>query len=142
MKIIVSIALITLYGCTSTGIPPAEPAGRWVWTHDNLYRRANLGELTQAEINHEFTLIKNQCNIQALSIPIPAPACSTMPAKDCSGLIGFAKGFCEGFGQPKQKCDYSSVKAAKAAQLEVFDSCMTVNNWNKTWEPSQAGRAD
>ena len=136
MKVIAALALTALCGCTNTYVPLAEPAGQWVWRHDHLYQQADLGGLTQVELTHEFTLIKNQCNIQSLSIPVPAPACSTIPAKDCSGLSGFAKGFCEGMGGPKQRCDYSSVRAAKSAQSEVFDSCMIVGGWRKIWKPT------
>ena len=47
---------------------------------------------------------------------------------------GFAKGFCSGY-TPGRQCDRTSVVMAQEAQVEIYDSCMTLDGWERKWEP-------
>ena len=123
------------FGCVTNPSGNNEPAGEWVWTNSALYSKADAGLITDAELNHEFVVSKNTCKIQALQLPIPSPSCTQPPKKDCSSMAeGFAKGFCSGY-TPGRQCDRTSVVMAQEAQVEIYDSCMTLDGWERKWEP-------
>lgn len=132
-------SLILIAGCvnspssvTDPNAAPSKPAGEWLWTNPELYALSKSGDLSQAELDHAFTLSKNKCKIQALQVSIPSPSCSTIPAPNCSGMTGFALGMCLS-QRPTQQCNYSSVNAAEEAQVEIFESCLGIEGWEKEW---------
>lgn len=135
-KIIGIIFSLWLYGCSAAAgtekqLPVTKP--KLVWTHEKLYGEARSGKLDWAAVDHQFLVDSNVCKVQGLQVPIPAPSCSTTPAPDCSGQTGLALGLCRG-QMPYQKCDYSSVNAAKEAQAQIQDSCMKIKGWTLTEE--------
>lgn len=126
-KALVFILPIFILGCTKftkETLPPLR---------ENVYSNPAFLGLPRADQNLELSKAKGNCNVEAYKLQIPSPSCSTMPAPNCAGLTGFAQGFCRG-QQPYQKCDYSSVNAAKAAQVEIFNNCMIASGWLLSWE--------
>ncbi|WP_297533011.1 hypothetical protein [Thalassolituus sp.] len=99
------------------------------WINESLSRSVARGDLTQSEYDHSRVLADSVCEIEALKIPIPSPSCTQPPRQDCSGMTGFAAGFCKSY-TPKPRCDYTSVHAAKDAQDRVYGSCMKLKGWD------------
>ena len=126
------LAALLMTGCGSSQ-KNKKPTGEYVWTHPVLESKVNEGQITDKEAQHKFNIIKNKCKIEALKIPIPSPSCYAVQ-RNCSGLTGFAAGFCRGSG-PIKRCNYSSVNAAEKAQVEIYDSCMAIDGWQKVWQP-------
>ena len=131
MKKILTIVALLISGCANQ---PLQPKGEFKWENDILYSELEAGKVTPEQIKHKFVIAKNTCRIDALKVPIPSPSCTQPPRQDCTGQTGFALGFCQGY-TPGPECDYSSVKAAKAAQEEIFESCMSLSGWIKIWVP-------
>ncbi len=129
--LILILPLIGLFGCAAQKTTP-EPTGKYVWTHPELYKQADFGKVSEAELDHEFLVAKSTCKIEKLKLPIPSPSCSTIPAPSCSGLTGFALGMCQSRSS-YQKCNYSSVNAARDAQNEIYESCMGLEGWKQKW---------
>jgi hypothetical protein len=127
----IAICLICA-GCGPHMGPSTNLKGEWRWTNDDLSAQRDSGSISTEQAQHEFTVVSSKCRIEALRIPIPSPSCTQPPRQDCAGMTGFALGFCRSFIPPPQ-CDYSSVNAAKSAQFEVFESCLTLNGWRKVW---------
>ena len=136
--IVVSIIVFSVAGCASSQPVNSEPEGKWVWTNEALYTQADAGLITDPELDHAFVVAKNTCKIQALQLPIPSPSCTQPPKQDCSSMpTGFAKGFCQGYN-PGPRCDRTAVVAAQEAQVEIYDSCMMLEGWEREWHPSIA----
>ena len=122
-----------LGGCIAQPVTQKkEPKGKYVWTNEVLYAKADNGELSENELDMIYIKDKNTCNIESLKIPVPAPSCTTIPAPDCSGQSGFGLGLCRS-QTAYQKCDYSSVNAAKEAQDSIYGSCMAIAGWQRIW---------
>ncbi len=138
MKAYIFIALIiTITGCSN--IPKnkevyAEPdfGGNWEWENDHLLQALSDQVITSEEYFHEETLALSQCEIESLQVPIPSPSCVQPPRQDCSGLSGFAAGFCKSY-TPALKCDYTAVNSAKESQHKIMDSCMKIKGWREVW---------
>lgn len=131
-KIFLLILLLT--GCTSNvQILSDKPKGKWVWINPALYKQVDSNAITNDEFDHKFVVSKNLCKIESLKVPVPSPSCTQPPRRNCSGLTGFAAGLCSSY-TPRVRCDYSSVNAAKNAQVEILKSCMKVAGWEKIWE--------
>jgi hypothetical protein len=114
-------------GLTSdVNIVQLKELGSLKWTHPELTG------LADSKFQYEFTKTKGKCTSEAYKVAVPSPSCVQPPKQDCTGLTGFAKGFCQN-NIPAPNCDYSSVNAAKSARDEIFNSCMTANGWIKKW---------
>ena len=113
---------------------PPQPPGEYKWRNEQLYAQADAGIIQEAQLKHEFVLANNTCKIESLKVPVPSPSCTQPPRQDCTGLTGFALGFCRSYA-PQPRCDYSSVNAAREAQSEIYNSCMVLRGWTKTWMP-------
>lgn len=116
-----------LTGCVST---PREPEFQYVYRNAALRAQIESGSLSSVEYDNLFYRAVSTCQIQAFQIPIPSPSCSTIPAPDCTGLVGFALGMCRS-QLPTQRCDYSSVNAARFAQEQVLLNCMRLQGWQR-----------
>lgn len=133
-KLILSVLVsIMLIGCASTA--PPEPTGKFVWTNAPMVSDLQSGVMTYKEWQHKFVLAESLCTIESLQIPIPSPSCTANQRPDCSGMRGVALGMCQAptYGQ---RCNYSSVNAAKDAQEKVFNSCMFISDWEIVWQDS------
>lgn len=97
-----------------------EPLGEYYWENPNFSDTYHA--------NLELTKAKARCTVEKLKLPVPAPSCHRPPKQDCTGLTGFALGFCRSYAPPMQ-CDYSAVNAVKKAQEEIWNSCMTADQW-------------
>lgn len=62
--------------------------------------------------------------------------CRASPLRNYEGLTSGTLGLCKGRRayDPKQVCDYSSVRAAKRAQSRIFNACMRIDGWQRMWE--------
>lgn len=90
---------------------------------------ASMAGASAADLHYTFKRDEAACKIEALNIPIPSPSCVQPPRQDCTGLTGFALGYCQS-NTPAPRCDYSSVNAAKNAQKEVQQNCMYLAGWS------------
>ncbi len=127
-KVVLLIIVLFLHGCQTTPPPKTEVVltelGHYYWENNEF------SDLDTAQQNFELSKAKGQCDVQKFSLQIPSPSCVQPPAPDCSlHPPGFARGFCQGMGAPRPKCDYSAVNAAKRAQENIWDSCMTASGW-------------
>jgi len=129
------LIIFYIHGCaqnsvstTTRPINHSNEKPEMVWSNEQLYADAAAGKATNEEVDHRFLVDLETCKIQALQIPIPSPACSTIPAPDCSNMDNISKTLCL-MQRPYQDCDYSSVNAAYDAQLRVRDSCMKIRGW-------------
>ena len=113
-----AIILFLLSACASEPVVPPAPQGEYQWNNPELYQKVRLGKMTNAELTYESTIAKNTCKIESLKIPIPSPSCTQPPRQDCTGLGGFALGYCQG-NTPQPRCDYSATNAARDAQIEI-----------------------
>ena len=134
-RFILSLVLgVLVGGCATTA--KQEPHGNWIWTH----RTYGSG----SDQNHKYVVAKNTCKIESLTIPIPSPSCVSAPAYGCEDVDysknGFQQGFCRG-QPPRLICDDSSVKSAKKAQTDVFNSCMAVEGWSARWVVENQSKA-
>ena len=127
------LALIVFLQSCASQPKKEEPKGEWLWYHSELYSKLTSEQITNKEVDYIFTVARNKCKIEGLKVSIPSPSCYVVPA-NCEGLTGFARGFCRGIG-PKEKCNYSSVIAAKEAQTEITEACMELNGWELQWKP-------
>jgi hypothetical protein len=131
------LLLVLLGSCSST--PPApsnitlSELGEYYWDNDSLTSNISLEKK-----NFELTKAKASCKVQKLSVQIPAPSCVQPPRRDCSGLQGFALGFCRSY-RPQPSCDYSAVNAAKEAQEEIWSACMTAEGWTLSFSSEGFG---
>ena len=127
--------MILLAACSST-TPPSnvylDELGEYYWNNEPLT------SLSFDKKNLELTKTKAGCTVQKLSVPIPSPTCVQPPKSDCSGLEGFAKGFCQSY-TPQPKCDYSAVNAAKQAQEEIWGACMIAEGWTLSFSSEGFG---
>jgi hypothetical protein len=121
------LCAMILAGCTTYEKHTLEPLGY------SYYFNPALKNLSESEFQYEFSKVKGECKMEAYKLQIPSPSCSTIPAPNCTGLTGFALGLCQG-QQPYQKCDYSSVNAAEAAQTEIYENCLTAKGWDTAWK--------
>jgi len=126
------VLLLTITGCSSAtytrhNLGPLE--GEF-WVNRSL-------SLNQPKLNFELSKIKGSCNMECHKLPVPSPSCVQPPKQDCTGMTGFALGFCRS-NTPSMKCDYSSVNIAKQARSEIFYSCMSANGWQLEKLPIQA----
>ena len=120
LGILYVVLILLLQGCVSGG---------YVWSNDSG-AKAN---------SRQFTVDHNTCNLDAMKIAIPSPACTTVDKSECSntgGLGGIiAQSVCESEnrGKPDQKCDNTAVKAAKETRESVYASCMALRGWTRAW---------
>lgn len=131
MRIIVFLLALSFIGCATNQVKQAEPvtpAPKMVWSHEQLYEDARSGKIQWSEVDQRFLIDSETCKVQALQLPIPSPSCSTIPAPDCSGQVGFMLGACRA-QTSYQKCDYSAVHAAYDAQNKIRHSCMVIKGW-------------
>lgn len=119
----IMILSILLAGCATTY--KSYQFGSLTNSHWNNY---SLRDLPAADFQLEFSKIKGGCNVEAYKLPVPSPSCVQPPKNDCTGMTGFALGFCRGF-TPSMKCDYSAVNIAKSARTEIFTNCMISKGW-------------
>ena len=122
-RILFLVTFIFLTGCATTSQNSEvyrEPLGDYYWENPNYTESYNA--------NLELTKSKARCTVEKLQLPIPAPSCYQPPKQDCSGLTGFAAGFCRSFVPPVQ-CDYSAVNAVKKAQEDIWNACMAADQW-------------
>ena len=133
-KLLTPIAIAILFQACGVEPKPNRPTGEWVYSNKILEAKVSTGELSKKELKYKFIETKNKCKIDSLKVAIPSPSCYVVPAPDCTGLTGFSKGFCQS-QRPQEKCDYSSVNAAKNAQNEIFEACMEIEDWKKVWQP-------
>lgn len=112
-----------LSGCATTyQTVQLDSLGESYWTNSQLLH------LQSSDFQLEFSKVKGKCNVEAYKLPVPSPSCVQPPRQDCTGLTGFALGFCQSH-TPQMKCDYSGVNAAKNARVEIFSSCMQASGW-------------
>ncbi|WP_299262914.1 hypothetical protein [uncultured Psychrosphaera sp.] len=130
MKAFLIILLIFILTACKTTTEPAKPKGEWVWINTNL---SNDSTTSKLEYSKEFELTKATCSIESSKVQIPSPSCVQPPKQDCTGKTGFALGFCQSY-TPKPNCDYSSVNAAQDNKRKVFESCLTLNGWERVWD--------
>lgn len=122
-RILLFTTFFLLNACASTNQITEvyrEPLGEYYWENPNFVGSDNA--------NLELTKSKARCTVEKLKLPVPAPTCYQPPRQDCSGLTGFAAGFCKSYVPPMQ-CDYSAVNAVKKAQEDIWSSCMTADQW-------------
>lgn len=132
---LVMAVIMVIAGCSKTSQFSNAPAptGQWVWNNPELYAKADLNLITDADLDKSFSSAKNQCRIEALRVPKPAPSCYQPPRMDCTGMVGVSLGFCQAFTPPRE-CDYSGVNAAQEAQDSIYESCMSLAGWEKKWK--------
>jgi hypothetical protein len=128
------ICLLFIAGCQSTEQNASKPTGEYKWEHKELYSALDRGEVKRADVENQFYQLNSKCENESLKVSIPSPSCTQPPKQSCAGLTGFSLGFCQGY-VPPPVCDYSSVNAAYSAQSRVYDNCMTLGGWAKTWVP-------
>ena len=95
---------------------------------NSYWNNYSIIDLPQAEFQLEFSKTKGHCNVEAYKLPVPSPSCVQPPKDDCTGMTGFALGFCQSY-TPSMKCDYSAVNIAKDARNEIFKNCMISKGW-------------
>jgi len=145
MKIFVLALTLLMAGCVVNldNQKSQEPQGEYKWVNDEAFDAYHAGKLSFEEVDHKFIVAKAECSIESNKIPIPPPSCTQRPRQDCSGLSGFALGFCQsGAASGGQDCNYASVNAAYRAQDEVFNSCMTLKGWREKWFPFEQPAED
>ena len=128
--------LMIFLGACSSITPPSNvyltTLGEYYWDSESL------ASLSYEKKNLELTKAKASCTVQKLSVPIPSPTCVQPPKSDCSGLEGFAKGFCQSY-TPQPRCDYGAVNAAKQAQEEIWSACMIAEGWTLSFSSEGFG---
>lgn len=130
MKRLAIFACAMFFGCAVQTNSLPEPQGEYKWRRSTT----DVDWVSESELRHEFIVATNTCKIEALKIPVPSPSCTQPPRKDCTGLSGFARGFCLGY-TPQRQCDYSATNTARRAQVEIYESCMILRGWEKVWVP-------
>lgn len=136
--LLIIFGVLFLSGCAGKQVPQSDkPEGKFVWENPELYEKLYSGIISSKELDHKFIMSKNLCKIQSLQIAVPSPSCTQAPRQSCDGLTGFSAGFCSSYSPPPT-CNYSSVDAAKDAQKEIFNSCMSIDGWVSVWQtPAQ-----
>lgn len=131
LKVWLQLPVLLMTGCLS--IPTKDvPEGEFSWDNSKLYGLAEEGNTTWAEVRHQFLIDKNTCKIESLKVSIPSPSCTQAHIQDCSKLSGISVGLCQSQSRTPN-CDFSSVNAAYDAQDEIFESCLAVKGWEKSW---------
>lgn len=131
-----AIAVALLCGCASVQkISPEEKKRRLAehkitifWSNPELEKGVDDGVIESDEYSYQYKILTAECTVQSKSISIPSPSCTQPPRQDCSGMTGFALGFCRSY-TPKARCNYESVNAAYDAQHIVYQACMERNGW-------------
>lgn len=145
MFVVLSLSIIG--GCASHTTKAEKPTGEYQWQ----YRNPDNKQITAEWLRNESIVATNTCKIEALKVTAPSPSCTQRAPviQDCSGLVGFAAGFCQSSNasaRGRLDCDYSATKAALNAQEEIYESCLALKGWDKVWvpyeQPLQQAQAD
>jgi hypothetical protein len=138
IKALVTTTALSLSGALLSGCstPHHQPTGEYVWINHNLYEQQEKGDITSADLDHEYLIAQSKCKIQSLQIPIPSPSCTARQVTSCAGLAGLALGMCQGAQVNNSPvCDYSASNAAVEAQDQIYSSCMVLDGWDRVWQP-------
>lgn len=132
MKKIMFIALFLLGGC-ATPQPPAAPTGEYHWS----YKDPNHKHSNAEQLQDNFDQAQANCKIEALKVPNTTASCVRGQSLEekCGGLMGFARGMCEGSYRRHSDCDYSVTNQTMMDKSEIYNSCMITKHWRRVWKP-------